>query len=254
LEEKIPVAALEASTGPSILRLQLLGSSPEKAQELVSRLQAASGLAGSVHRGRVGEIIADIANLHCSNKYKLTLITNKIRKMERERARRDAIIAALVDGPKDRGRVIEVVGETRDVTWRVMQRMLREGEIVQLEHGTYGLPEHSAAEAAYVTTDVAIINALLTTGRGTVAKLTAATGKGRVAVYDNLKRMAKDGGPLVQLTRGHGVKAIFELSPETLHKIERGEPIRLGHKLLCFELPPTSLKSAQRPTSVESGR
>jgi hypothetical protein len=232
-----PAAAppLAASTGPWILRLQLLGASPERARELVSRLRA-TWPPGSPHLDRVGEVIADIANLHCSNHYKLVLLTNKIGRMEQERAGRDAILGALSE-PRTRAQVIEIVGKGRDVVWKMMKRMLRDGEIVQLAHGTYGLPGHRS-EKPYVTTDVAIINALLTMGRGTVAKLIAATGKSGVAVYDNCKRMAKDGGPLVRLTRGHGVEAVFEPSPDTLRNIGCGEPIRLGHKLLAFDLPP----------------
>jgi hypothetical protein len=247
LQEIAEAARDAAITAPIrldwIRLLQNLGASLEDAPKLVSRVYESAGLPGSPQRERVGEIIADIANLHLSNQIKLTLLTNKIHKMEEERAGRDAILGALRDGSLRRAQVIKAVGGTRDIVTRRLERMLRDGEIVQPSHGTYALPQH--VTTPYTPTDKAIIKAFLTLPdrRGTIPQLMAITHRERIPIYDNAKRMAKE-GLLNRLTSGHGVVAVFELSQAVFLQIERGEPIRLGSEFVSFELPPPSAVSA----------
>jgi hypothetical protein len=232
-----------APAGRWLFLLQAWGASPEDALELVARLIAAGG--PLAQRADAGEIINNITNASYPKRDKLNRLTNKLLRMEHERARRDTILAGLGDGPKTLAQLAAIAGMTLDVASKLLSRMLREGEIIKTGHGTYTLPERSS-ETAYTPTDAAIINALLALPdfRGNIGQLIEGTGRDRIPVYDNAKRMSAPGGHLVRLTRGHGVKGVFELSTETLNKIRRGEPIRLGHKFVLFELPSLGIPPA----------
>jgi hypothetical protein len=236
-----PIGAPPAVVGEALeLVLQAWGATPEHARQLVQRLLA--------QRADAGKIITGFANASYPKRDKLERLTNKLLRMEQERARRVTILAGLGDGQKTQAQLAATAGMTVDVASKLLARMLREGEIIKTGHGTYMLPQQSSP-TAYMPTDAAIINALLALPdfRGNIGQLIEGTGRDRIPIYDNAKRMSAMGGHLVRLTRGHGVKAVFELSTKTLGNIRRGEPIRLGHKLLIFELPP-----ARYPTHMES--
>jgi hypothetical protein len=236
-----PIGAPPAvvSKAPELL-LQAWGAAPEDGRQLLQRLLAL--------RADPEKIITSFANASYPKRDKLNRLTNKLLKMEHERARRAAILAGLGDGPNTQSELAAMAGMTLDVASKVLARMLRDVEITKTGHGIYTLPQQNS-ETAYMPTDAAIINALLALPdfRGNVGQLIEGTGIYRIRVYDNAKRMSARGGHLVRLTRGRGVKAVFELSTETIGKIRRGEPIRLGHKLLIFELPP-----ARYPAHMES--
>jgi hypothetical protein len=236
-----PLPAAIAGNAPE-LRLQSWGVAREDVRQLVQRLHAVGADAG--------KIIMGISAAYARSE-RLPRLMKKLLRMELERARRDQFLAGLGDGPKTQTELAALAGVTCDVASKLLARMLRDGEIVKTAYGTYALPQQT--ETAYTPTNAAIINAFLALPdfRGDIAQLVDGTGRDRIPVYDNAKRMAAKGGHLVRLTRGHGVKAVFELSPETLRKIERREPIRLGHKLVFFE-PPISSVSAERPAAAES--
>jgi hypothetical protein len=92
---------LAAPAGRWLLFLQIWGALPEEASNVLARLRAARG-----PRDDIGKIIAGYENLCLSGREKLKLLTNGIVRMEEECARRDAIIAALREGPLRKAQVV----------------------------------------------------------------------------------------------------------------------------------------------------
>lgn len=61
-------------------------------------------------------------------------------KVRRSRPQRAAILAALASGPKDGPTLAELTGQGVHAVQQMVHMMARDGAVVRVSHGVYGLP------------------------------------------------------------------------------------------------------------------
>jgi hypothetical protein len=252
LRRGIAAAIPEKATEPFLRWLHLVqtwGASINEAGAVVRRLCTAAGSPGTPRRVHVGELFAKMENYHRwagSRRIKwLKTITNKMQRkpMYWPASRRDqtaagrkgpdAILRVMKRAPKRRwtkAALQQATGMSKAVIANLMLSTCEAGEIIRVAPGVFVLPRTGVQR--HVPVSVAIVMILLKAPahQATTAQLAARIGGTRNAVDSAAHRMAqrvKKKGLLVRVGLG-----VFALSRETLNKIERGDSLRVGQRLL----------------------
>jgi hypothetical protein len=242
-----PIAKKPRATGPWELLIQKWGGSIKEAAEVVNSLCDAAGAPGTWRRDHVGELFTKMQAQHRWNgRRKIEWLVYVADKMQRlpmwwpasrpdlaalGREGRDAILRVMKRRPKGhwpKAELQRATGKSEAAISSLVLSMCAAGEIDRVAPGVFALPRSGVRR--YVPVSVAIINALLEAAdhQAMAMQLAATIGVTRNAVNSAANRMV-EAGLLVRPKRG-----VFALSPETLRKIERGDVLRVGKKMLVL--------------------
>jgi hypothetical protein len=251
-----PPAGPEYLPEPTTRWTQLVlqwGGSINEGVAVVQRVCASAGLPGTWRRGLVGHLFAKIDEYRWNGRRKiehLKLIADrmKVDPMYFPGSRPDVIAAgrdndeivlrALTGGQRSKAKLERMTGLSKHAISTRLLLLKKAGKVVCVHPGVYVLPECGAAR--HVPACEAIIAVLwwAPSHQATANKLAAETCLTRNAIDSSANRMLNTGA-LVRPKRG-----VFALSSDTLRKIQRREPIRIGHSV--FILDPASQQVALR--------
>jgi hypothetical protein len=221
------------------------GGSINEGVAVVQRVCAAAGSPGYWRRDHVGELFARLDEYRWNGRRKiqhLELIADRMKTdpMYWPASRPDQIIRgvdndeiilrALARGPMTKAKLERVTGLSAAAISSRLLAMKKVGKVICIRPGVYALPQSGAAR--HVPACEAIIAALWwAPGHQATANILAdETGLTRNAIDSSANRMI-DTSTLVRPKRG-----VFALSLDTLTKIQRREPIRVGHSVFILDL------------------
>jgi hypothetical protein len=142
----------------------------------------------------------------------------------------EIILRALARGPASKAKLERVTGLSAAALSCRLLAMKKVGKVICIRPGVYVLPQSGAPR--HVPASEAIIAALWWAPghQATANELANDTGLTRNAIDSSANRMI-DTGALVRPRRG-----VFALSPDTVRKIQRREPIHVGHSVFILDL------------------
>jgi biotin operon repressor len=222
------------------------GASINEGVAVVQRVCAAAGPLGYWRRAHVGTLFAKMEDRHCwpgrRKIEQLKVVADKMKadqmywpasRPDKTAAGRDndeILLRALARGQRSVAQLVRMTGLSKNAVSSRLQILKKAGKVICVNPAVFALPESGAAR--HVPACEAIIATLSwAPGHQATANVLAdETGLTRNAIDSSANRMI-DTGTLVRPKRG-----VFALSPETLRKIQRREPIRIGHSVFILDL------------------
>jgi len=232
-------------TGPWTQMILQWGGSISEGIAVVQRVCAAAGLPGTWRRGLVGHLIAKIEEYRWNGRRKiehLNLIADRMKTdpmyfpgsrpdvVAAGRDNDEIVLRALAGGQRSKAKLERMTGLSKHAISTRLLLLKKAGKVVCVNPGVFALPESGATR--HVPACEAIIAALWWAPghQATANNLAVETCLTRNAIDSSANRMLNTGA-LVRLKRG-----VFALSPDTLRRIRRREPIRIGHSIFILDL------------------
>jgi len=241
-------ASSEEAPEPTACWTQLVlqwGGSINEGVVVVQRVCASAGPPGTWRRGLVGHLFVKMEEYRWNGRRKieqLKVIADRMRAdpmyfpgsrpdmVAVGRDNDEMVLRALAGGQRSKAKLERMTGLSKNAISSRLLVLKKAGKVICVNPGVFALPQSGAAR--HVPACEAMIAALwwAPSHQATANKLAAETRLTRNAIDSSANRMISTGA-LVRPKRG-----AFALSPDTLRKIQRREPIRIGHSVFILDL------------------